>query len=217
MPDAKPRPPGQIELAGRVYMPDARGSMVPIELVKDEHRLQDKIVRRIFGQAEGEAKRLAAFMASAREQVREFMERVVADYGAKARPGGDKGNVTLQTYDGLLKVVVQVSDLIRFDSAALKACQLLVEECIADWSSDSQAELRAIVMNAFRIDKAGQINRGALLGLLRLNITDERWIRAMRALRDSMQVDGSKDYLRFYRRTDLKAPWVALSLDAATA
>jgi hypothetical protein len=217
MADAKRLQAGQLELGGKVYMPDARGSMVPIELVKDEHRLQDKVVRRLFGQAEAESKRLSGFMASARDQVRQFMDRVASDYGAKARPGGDKGNVTLQSYDGLLKVQVQVADLIRFDSAALKACQLLVEECIADWSSDSQAELRVIVMNAFRLDKAGQINRGALLGLLRLNITDERWIRAMRALRDSMQTDGSKDYLRFYRRTDLKAPWVAISLDAATA
>jgi hypothetical protein len=212
-----PLPPGQLKLAGKVYMPDGRGSMVPLELVKPEHRLQDDVVRDLFGQAETVSAELAAFMVSARLQVRAFLDLVVEKYGAKARPGGDKGNVTLQTHDALMKVQVQVADLIRFDSAALKACQLLVEECLTDWSSDSQAELRAIVMNAFRLDKAGQINRGALLGLLRLNITDERWIRAMAALRDSMQVDGSKDYLRFYRRADLKAPWIALSLDAATA
>lgn len=191
--------------------------MVPDELVKPEHVEQDRLVRKVFGQAETAARQLADFMASARLEVQTFLDLVVESYGAKARPGGDKGNVTLQTYDGLLMLKVQVADLVRFDDATLNACKLLVEECIADWSSDSQAELRAIVMNAFRLDRTGAINRGALLGLLRLNITDERWVRAMKALRDSIKPEGTKSYMRFYQREDLKAAWRPLSLDAAQA
>jgi hypothetical protein len=215
MADPKPLPAGQLELAGKVYMQDARGSMVPLELVKPEHKLQDETVRQIFAGAEAMSFQLAQFVCHARERVDEFLTLITQEYGAKARPGGDKGNMTLQTYDGLLRVQVQVADLIRFDSAALNACKLLVEECIAEWSADSQAELRAIVMNAFRLDKAGQINRGSLLGLLRLDIQDERWLRAMKALRDAIQVDGTKSYLRFHKRENPKAPWRNVTLDAA--
>ena len=39
--------------------------------------------------------------------------------------------------------------------------------------------------------------------LLRLEITDPRWLEAMRAIRDAMRVEGSKTYVRCHRRTAL--------------
>ncbi len=51
--------------------------------------------------------------------------------------------------------------------------------------------------------------------LLRLDITDERWLRAMEALRDAMRVIGSKEYVRFYRRKDVASGWEPVSIDLA--
>lgn len=208
---------GFVELNGRRYMPDAKGALVPVELVKPQDSERDALVRSLMAEAEAVRQVIADFKAKAFDAVQAFLDLIDESYGAKARPGGEKGNVTLQTFDGLQRVTIQVADLIRFESAELQACKKCVDECIGEWSADSQAEIRAIVMNAFRVDKAGQINRAALLGLLRLDIQDPRWLEGMRALRDAIKVDGTKSYMRFYRRLGPQAAWQPVSLDAATA
>ena len=53
--------------------------------------------------------------------------------------------------------------------------------------------------------------------LLRLEIEDERWKRAMSAIRDAMRVVGSKTYVRCYRRDRFDAPWQSVTIDLAKA
>jgi hypothetical protein len=156
---------GQVELNGQTYMTDSKGALVPIELVKSADKLRDQLVRELAASAEEASKSLAEFKAKAFAEVDAFLAMVADKYGAKAVPGGEKGNVTLLSYDGRVRIQVQVADVISFKSEDLQACKSIIDALIAEWSADSQAEIRAIVMNAFRVDNAGQINRGALLGL----------------------------------------------------
>ena len=53
--------------------------------------------------------------------------------------------------------------------------------------------------------------------LLRLEITDERWRRAMDAIRAAMRVVGSKTYVRCYSRSAPDAPWENITIDLAKA
>jgi hypothetical protein len=120
------------------------------------------------------------------------------------------------TFDGRLKVQVQVADFIDF-GPELQIAKSLVDECLREWTEDSRSEIRAIVTRAFNVDKAGQINRSEIFMLLRLDIEDERWQRAMAAIRDAMKVVGSKTYVRCYRRDKQDAPWRAITIDLAKA
>lgn len=214
---AEQLPDGQLELNGKTYMTDSKGALVPIELVKAADKLRDQLVREMAVEAEVMSKALSVFKAKAFDQVQAFLAMVADQYGAKAVPGGEKGNVTLLSYDGRVRIQIQIADVISFKSEDLQACKTIVDELIAEWSADSQAEIRVIVMNAFRVDKAGQINRGALLGLLRLDIQDPRWLSAMEALKASISVDGTKPYIRFARRSSPDKAWENISLDVATA
>lgn len=208
-------PAGQVlGPGGKVCMPAANGSFVPLELVKDEHRLQDQLVRELIAEADALSAQLGAFKARVFTQVQAFLDMITESHGAKKRPGGDKGNITLQSYDGTIRLLIQVADLIRFDDAEVRACKLLVDECLTEWTADSMAEIRAIVTDAFSL-KDGQLNRGKLLALFRYDFKDPRWIEAMKALRDAIRIDGSKTYARFARRTSPEADWQAVSLDFA--
>ena len=69
----------------------------------------------------------------------------------------------------------------------------------------------------FSVDKEGQINRAELFMLLRVEIADPRWVRAMDAIRDSIRVIGSRTYVRFYERDVADAPWRSVPLDIAAA
>lgn len=54
-----------------------------------------------------------------------------------------------------------------------------------------------------------------MLGLKRLNISDEKWLRAMQAIGDSVRVSGSKPYLRLYERIGDTDQYSPISLDVA--
>lgn len=207
-------PAGQEELGGQIYMRDAKGSLVPLELVKPQHRLQDETVRRLFDKAGELAAAIAAFKALAFADVDALQQLLEQQYKAKA--GGAKGNLTLFSFDGLMRIQVQVADLIKF-GPELQAARSLIDECFAEWIEGARAELRAIVLDAFKPDKEGQLRAGALLSLRRYDIADERWQRAMTAIAESVQVIGSKRYIRFSLRRSTDDAWTGVSLDIATA
>ncbi len=194
------------------YMQDAQGRLVPVDMVKDVDKARDALVREIAGKALDLRAAMAKFRDDAMGDVAAFCQLSAEQYGAKV--GGDKGNVTLTTYDGQYKVQRSVAEYLVFDER-LQAAKELIDECITEWTEGSRDELKALINDAFQVDKEGRINTGRVLSLRRLAIDDDRWRRAMQAVSDSLQVAGSKTYLRLYsRRADGK--YEPISLDLAS-
>ena len=207
------KPPGHELLDGRLFMRDAKGSLIPAELVKPADKLQDELVRKLLWSAEEKAKRLSAFKAQAFADVDAFLELLAGEH--KVTIGGKKGNITLLTVDGLMKVQVAVQNRIAF-GPKLQVAKVIIDELAVGWGKTAP-ELFAMVSQAFRVDSEGQVNRSAMFGLLRLDIDNERWREAMKALQDSMTTAGTARYIRFYRRSASDGPWEGVSLDLATA
>ncbi len=205
---------GIVKVNGRDYMPDARGNLVPVEAIKPADKLEDETVRKIIGYARGLSAQVGRFKQHTFDDLGDFEALLAQEYGAAK--GGAKGNKTFMSFDGLMKVQVQVQDYIDF-GPQLQIAKGLVDECLNEWSADSRPEIRAIVTRAFNTDKAGQINRAEIFMLLRLDIEDERWKRAMDAIRDAMRVVGSKTYVRCYERRSIEDNWQAVSIDLAKA
>jgi hypothetical protein len=199
---------------GKAYLKDAKGALIPLELVKPEHKLEDEMVRKIMAFASDLSGQIDRFRRHTFTDLGEFDALLEQNY--KVTRGGAKGNRTYQTIDGCQKVQVQVADYVDF-GPQLQVAKTLVDECLNEWASESRAEIRAIVTRAFNTDKEGQINRSEIFMLLRFDITDERWVRAMDAIRDAMRVTGSKTYVRFYQRDKPDAAWRAVTIDMAKA
>lgn len=215
MSDAKqPTHPATIDVAGMPYLRDAKGSLVPLASVKAADLLMDETVRKILGEARTVSSLISSFKSSTFTAVSELQALIAQNYGATV--GGKKGNITLVSFDGCQKVQVQVADLLEF-GPELQAAKALIDECLTEWSSGSAVELRALVNRVFQVDKEGQINRAELFMLLRVEIADERWIRAMDAIGDSIRVIGSRTYVRFYERPAPDAAWRAVTIDLAAA
>lgn len=209
-----PIPDGREEIGDKVYMRDAKGSLVPVELIRPQDILQDETVRRIIGFAVALSDQVARFKQHTFDDLGAFEALLEQEYGASV--GGPKGNKTLMSHDGLFKVSVQVADYIDF-GPELQIAKELVDACLNEWSADARPEIRAVVTRAFNTDKAGQINRTEIFMLLRLDITDPRWLKGMQAIRDAMRVVGSKTYVRCYKRRAADAPWEAITIDLAKA
>ena len=194
------------------YMQDAQGRLVPEGSVKDVDKARDQLVREIAGKAMALREAMAAFRDDVMGDVAAFVSLSAEQYGAKV--GGNKGNLTLTSYDGRFKVQRQVSETLVFDER-LQAAKELIDECITEWTEGSRDEIRALINDAFQVDSTGRINTGRVLSLRRLKINDDRWQRAMQAVSDSLQVAGSKAYLRIYVRRDGDGKYEPVSLDLA--
>lgn len=207
-------PTGQIMVDGAPHMRDGKGKLVPVTMIKPQDLLQDETVRRILGYALPLSAQVARFKEHTFDDITAFEGILLQEY--QAGVGGAKGNKTLMSFDGLMKVTVQVADNITF-GPELQVAKGLVDECLNEWAANARDEIRAIVTRAFNTDKEGQINRAEIFMLLRLEITDPRWIRAMAAIRDAMRVVGSKTYVRCYRRDSLEQGFEAVTIDLAKA
>ena len=206
--------PAAINVAGTPYLRDAKGSLVPLAAVKPVDLLMDETVRAILTDARELSALIAAFKARTFERVAAFQALLAQEYGTTV--GGKKGNITLLTFDGRERAQVQVADLLEF-GPELQAAKVLIDECLMGWAGGTPVELQAVVNGVFQVDKEGQINRAELFRLLRLDITDVRWLSAMEAIKDSIRVIGSRTYVRFYDRPAHDAPWHPVTIDLASA
>ncbi len=179
------------------YRADANGRLVPESMIKPIDLTRDQLVSELSRKALDMSERIAQFKASVFADLNAFVDLSGEQYGVQL--GGKKGNLTLYTYDGRYKVQVAIAEHLVFDER-LQAAKHLIDECIVAWSADSRDEIKVLVQSAFDTDKEGKINTGRVLGLRRLDIKDEKWQRAMNAIGESLQVVGSKSYVRFYER-----------------
>ena len=205
---------GIVVIDGKDYMLDAKGGYRPVETIKAADKLQDEVVRKIVSYADDLSAQVTRFKAHTFEDIGGFEALLAQEYGATI--GGAKGNKTFMSFDGLQKVEVRVQDNITF-GPELQIAKGLVDECLNEWSADSRPEIRTLVTNAFNTDQAGQINRAEIFMLLRLDIEDERWKRAMEAIRAAIRVVGSKTYVRIQKRPRFDAAWETVTIDLAKA
>lgn len=194
------------------YRQDVKGSLVPVERIKPIDLLRDELVMALVERGRELNKLLAAFKDGAFSEIDSFVEQSAAEYGTKF--GGRKGNISLLSFDGKYKVQVAIQESITFDER-LVAAKALIDECLTDWTADARSEVATIVQDVFRVDKAGNIRPAQVLSLRRLDITDPRWLRAMDAISDAVQVTGSKSYIRLYERVGQTDQYKPISLDIA--
>jgi len=194
------------------YWKDARGALIPESMIKPIDKERDALVKALVERAKPLQQSLRDFKHDAFADIQALVDLSAEQYGAVI--GGKKGNATLYSFDGKYKVQRAMQDRIAFDER-IQAAKALFDECLADWTQDAPPELLAIIDRAFATDKEGEINAGRLLALRRHGIKDPRWLKAMDALSEALQVIGSKSYIRIYERVGDTDQYVPISLDIA--
>ncbi len=194
------------------FMINGQGHHVPVSMVKPEDKLENDVVLELYADAQDLSRALGDFKRTSFASVRAMLDLIAEKYGTSK--GGKKGNLTLMSYDGLTRVQISIADNIAF-GPQLAVAKDLIDECIKDWSSNTNDNIRALVDHAFRVDKNNRVNTQAILGLRRINITDDKWQRAMEAITDSVRIVSAREYIRFYRRESMDMDWKACVLDLA--
>jgi hypothetical protein len=191
---------------------DPKGNLVALSNIKAIDLIRDELVDKLSGLAAMQQTQMRDFKRSIIDELSAFVSLSAEEYQIKL--GGKKGNITLMNFDSTLKIQIAVSELLQFDER-LQVAKQLIDECIHAWSSGANDRIRTLVEHAFQVDKEGQVSTARILSLRKLDMEDERWDRAMKAIADSIQITDSKSYIRFYKRRNTDDAWQAVSLDIA--
>ncbi|KGQ39831.1 sulfate transporter [Gallibacterium anatis] len=202
----------KVTIDGKTYWQDAKGNLTPEELVKEIDKERDALVQEWVEKAKALNTEISRFKGGIFGDIQAFIELSAEKYGAKL--GGNKGNVTLFSYDGKYKIQRAINDHLQFDER-IQAAKALIDECLNEWSAGSRPELKTLIERAFNVDKEGNLNTSRILGLRRVDIKDPRWLNAMQAISESVQVVNSKAYVRVYERIGDSDQYQPISLDVA--
>ncbi|EGV38435.1 DUF3164 family protein [Neisseria weaveri] len=181
------------------YREDAKGNLVPVANIREIDLLRDELVMELAGKAAEVQQHISDFKREAMDDIAAFVQLSADRYDVKV--GGKKGNISLHSFDGSYRVQLAMQDTLVFDEGLI-AAKALIDECINEWTEGSRTELKTLINAAFQVDSQGNISTTRVLGLRRLQISDDKWKRAMDALSDSLKVHISKPFVRVYRRDD---------------
>lgn len=191
------------------YMENAKGHLIPVDKVKPVDKLRDEVVKDMIAIAIDVRAQMQVAKRKLFDSFNDFVALSAQEYDVQM--GGKKGNTTLLSYDGKFKVQLAVSENIVFDER-LQVAKSLIDECLTDWTRDSNDNIKAIINQAFQVDKEGKISTHRVLSLRSLDMSDAKWDRAMDAISDAIQVTDTKEYIRFYER-DEQGAYHQISLD----
>jgi hypothetical protein len=180
-------------------MRNALGHLVPIEQIEEVDLTRDEFVLRAVQMAREKEDELADFKDRISGDMDAFLDLSTEKYGVKL--GGAKGNITLTSFDGRFRVTRDVAERIEFDER-LQAAKALVDQCLREWTKDSNPNARVIIDDAFQVDKKGKINTKRILALRKLKIEHPTWQQAMEAIGAAITITGSCVYHRFYERDE---------------
>lgn len=200
------------EIDGTKYYLKSDGSLVPETQVKDIDKLRDQVVQKAAENLMDLKTRMIQEKAAVIEDILEFMDVSAEQYGVKL--GGEKGNLTLTSIDGNVRLEYKNNDSITFNEQ-IQVAKQLIDAYLDDLTKDSNPELRTIVSAAFRL-RQGRIDVKSVLRLREYNISDERWRKAMDVIDDAKQIISTKKCLRLYIRNKLSGDMEFQPFDLST-
>lgn len=194
------------------YKRNSVGHLVPIGQIKEIDLLRDDFVSKAVLAAEESASALLAAKKRLIGDMDAFLNLSGEKYGVKLGVG--KGNISLTSFDGKYRITRDVAERIEFDER-LQAAKELVDQCLREWTRDSNPNIRALIEDAFQVDRKGRINTKRILGLRKLKIDHPTWATAMDAISEAITITGSCVYHRFYVRNDETGKYQQIVLDFA--
>lgn len=180
------------------YKTNGLGHKVPVDKIKPLDLIRDEVVLDLVKDMEELKRHNIETKITMKKKFNDFVELSFNESGIQ-KFGGKKGNITLTSFDGNYQVRKAIGEYKHFDER-IQAAKALLDECVVEWSDGANENLKALVDHAFRVNKQGKIDVNQVLSLRQLDIDEPKWLQAMEAIADSIQVTGSAEYIRFYQK-----------------
>jgi len=177
-------------------MTDAQGRVIPIKVLNTDIVEKDTAVNKSMDLA---LKLQERILSDKRKMI-----GIIEDYLSEAarRNGLEwKGNALLINFNEQYRIEIRYRERIQF-GIELQLAKQKIDECLKKWSSDSNDNLKAIITEAFQVDKRGQLARYRIFALRRYKIKDPTWAEAMELIDKAILVTSTKQYIVYYTRDE---------------
>ena len=175
-----------------------RGEYVHPEMVLVDKQLEDEVVRKLTYEAETMHLLLKNFKIAAFAECYAFVDLLRQEYNMDRMKASKQGSITLKTFDGTMKVQIQVAKLITFDQK-LTLAKEKIDEYLAEKTAHADAEIQTLITRAFDV-KNGKVDVKQIIGLKQYPIRHPKWLAAMKMIDDATEIAGTKSYIRFKKR-----------------
>ena len=175
---------------------DAQGREIPVKVLHTEIVEKDAAVKKAMDCAI----KLQERIISDKQKLIQTIEKYLND-AARRNNLEWKGNALLISFDEKYRVEMRFREKIQF-GIELQLAKQKIDECIKAWSADSNDNLKAIVNDAFQLDKHGQLARYRIFALRRFKIKDPVWKEAMELIDKAILVTSTKQYISFAVRDE---------------
>lgn len=176
----------------------AKGEIVPAEVVSTHDKKKEKVVLKIAKQALTVSKLLVELKAITESDVNKLYNEHLRIKGIE--PGERKENYTLYSFDREWKIEISRADTVTFDDN-INVVKQLLDEYIEDVTNQASSDIQVLVQSAFKTRK-GQLDKARLFSLFQYEIEHPLWKRAMEELKQSIDVQSSKKYIKIMRRDE---------------
>jgi len=176
----------------------AKGEIVPAEVVSAHDKKKEKVVLKIAKQALNVSKLLVELKAITESDVNKLYNEHLRIKGIE--PTERKENYTLYSFDREWKIEISRADTVTFDDN-INVVKQLLDEYIEDVTNQASSDIQVLVQSAFKTRK-GQIDKARFFPLFQYEIEHPLWKRAMEELKQSIDVQSSKKYIKIMRRDE---------------
>jgi len=191
---------------------DASGNPVPVKYIDPVEKKRDVLVEKQIRQALLMQERLRKFKFSVLADIAKYLDWLAERNGEQSLSPG--GNYQLTGFSGSKRVMIKINKVIEFDER-LQLAKQKIDDCLERWSQGANDNLKAVVFDAFKVDRKGNVDTKRILGLRKLKIRDKAWIAAMELITEAVTITGTRSYLMFQVKADKDAEWETLRLDLA--
>lgn len=195
------------------FWTNKKGEKVHVDMIPHTDKLKTELVYDLVDRAQRGVNLLTRFKQGVVKSIDEYMQMMRERYHLDVS-AGTKGNLTLQSFDGLKKVQIAVQQYIDFDEK-LNLAKEKIDIYLKEITKDTDPAIQTLIMKAFEVDKKGNIDAKKILSLKSYKIEHPQWQEAMKLIDDAVEIVGSKSYIRFYTREGQADRWQAVSLDFA--
>ncbi|TAN50868.1 MAG: DUF3164 family protein [Methylococcaceae bacterium] len=194
------------------YRTDAMGRKWPEYLIQPLDLARDDMMALFVGRYLETQAIVQALKLDLMTAISVFIETARAEYSETV--GGEKGNVSFLSFDGVWKLQRKCHKQMAFNEQ-LRIAMALIDDYLSDLATGAPEELKLLVRSAFMTDESGNISVARALALRKFSFPDDRWRRAMEAIVSGIVVSGSVDYFNLYKRNDATKKYELVPMDFA--
>lgn len=193
------------------FWTDESGNMVQTSRLTATEKLMEKNSERIYKRSVEINELLKKF----KNDIQQWCDEVYQTYVKEKNIDGkvSKGNFTFYNFNRTVKIEVNINERIEFDELGIQSARQLLEEFLQENVQTQDDVIKQLILDAFST-RNGRLDTKKVLNLIRYRskIKNDKFLRAIELLEESIRKPSSKTYFRLYVK-DEQCKWNAVELN----